>query len=98
MRTFASHVGDREYNVRRELFLDSQVPWLDVRPDSFVGDRNHRQREKGQRSFWASDVCVSINVGLRGGKHERSWAFQRFCVAFVAVGVLKKDAVPAANR
>src|SRR2546421_5044124 len=109
MRTFASDVSGRQHKVVRQFFLDVQVPLLNVRPNGFVRNGNNRKWKEWNRSTIRTDARVAAirpsgasvkphsDVGLRRGKNERWGAFQRFGVAFVAVGMFVEDTVAAAD-
>ena len=79
--------------MRGKFSLGVEMPLLDVRPNGFVGNGINSQGEKQS----PADISIASDVKLLGGQHERRGTFQGFCIALVAVGVLEKDAVPAAN-
>src|SRR5260370_20758785 len=108
MCALAAYIGDREYDMGRQFFLDVQVPLLHVRPQSLVGNRKRRKREDRHGTSATADACVTaagstcgagarLDEGLCGVQNKRGRAFQRFGAAFVAVGVFVENTVAAAN-
>src|SRR5436309_14520420 len=109
MRTFASDVRGRQHKMVRQFFLDVQVPLLNVGPNGLVRNGNDRKWKEWNCSTIRTDACVAAirpggasvkpysDVGLRRGKNERWGAFQRFSVAFVAVGMFVEDTVAATD-
>src|SRR5438876_362339 len=109
MSTFAADVGSRHHKVVRQLFLDVQVPLLNIRPNSLVRNGNNRKWKEWNCSTIRTDARVAAirprgasvkphsDVGLRRGKNQGRGAFQRFGVAFIAVRVLIEDPVAAAD-
>src|SRR5258706_7672623 len=97
MRAFASYIGRCEHYVAGHLSLHIEMPLLYVRPDGFIRNGGHAQREKWNRSACASDVRIARHFKLRCVEGEGSRTFEGFGFAFVAVGVLEENAVAAPN-
>src|SRR6266404_8728992 len=97
MRAFASYIGRCEHYVAGHLSLHIEMPLLYVRPDGFIRNGGHAQREKWNRSACASDVRIARHFKLRCVEGEGSRTFEGFGVAFVAVGVLEENTVAAPN-
>src|SRR5579884_2035061 len=94
MSALAAHVRHGSNDVAGQFLLDAQIPLLQVRPNGLFGNRGHRQR-KEQAS--AADVRVAGDVELLRRQNERRRSFERFGIAFVSIGVLKEDAITAAD-
>src|SRR5580692_1038311 len=98
MCALTAHIGNRQDEVGRQLFLNVQIPLLHVRPLNLI--RNGNDLVQGKDWNWAAsgtNISITDDIGLRSCQHERWRTFERFAVSFVAVGMLVKDAVAAAN-
>src|SRR5882762_4539021 len=96
MRALTSHIRNSRDGITNDLMLHIEVPLLHVRPDRLGGNGHHSQWEL--RVGGSARARVARNIDLLYGGGQRRRVFQRFRVAFVAVGVLVEDTVAATNR
>src|SRR5437773_4622362 len=95
MRAFGPNVRKHAHKSPREFVLHIQVPLLDVRPLRLCGNGN--QAERKECAGATTERRIARNVILHWRQRQRRRVLQRFRIGFVAVGVLPKYAVAAAD-
>src|SRR6266404_5334125 len=69
VRALTADISYREYDVRRQLLLDVQVPLLHVRPNSFVGNGEWREREDWHLTCPAADAGIAAVCASAASAH-----------------------------
>src|SRR5437764_11740250 len=95
MRAFGPNVRKHTHKSPREFVLHIQMPLLDIRPLCFR--RNGDQAERKECASATTECRIARNVVLHWRQRQRRRVLQRFRIGFVAVGVLPKHAVAAAD-
>src|SRR5215472_14446234 len=95
--SFGSHVGTCDHNVPWQVPLHIEVPLLHVRPNGLIRYGVDAEGEERDESSTAANVRITVYIKLRRVQCVWGGAFEGLRVGFIAVGVLKENAVAATN-